>query len=152
MYASGMTVPRVPATRMPVRLIFSSTVSAATEPTVRSRRTLVTATPTPRFIGPSERLLNHVVGSGEERWWDRQPKRRRGFEVYHELELGGLLDRKVGRLSALQDLVDEVGGPPEQVGHIRPVGHQSPDIDRPARCVYGGQPTRRRASRHAPFM
>ena len=51
------------------------------------------------------RLLDHLVRSEQHRGRDRQPERLRGFQVDEELELGGLLDREVARLGALQDLV-----------------------------------------------
>ena len=55
------------------------------------------------------------------------------FRLIAELELGRLLDRQVGRLGALQDLVDVVGGAPEQVRIIWSIGHQTARFDEVAR-------------------
>jgi len=35
-----------------------------------------------------------------------------GLQIDHQFELGRLLDRQVGRFSALENLVDENGGAP----------------------------------------
>src|SRR2546428_223274 len=59
---------------------------------------------------------------------DRQPKSLRGFEVDHELELGGLLDGEVRRLGALQDLVDVGGSTATQIGQARSKRHKSPGL------------------------
>src|SRR6516165_10014114 len=53
--------------------------------------------------------LDDLVGTGEDQWWDRQAERLGGFEIDDQLEGGRLLNRKVGRFGALQDLVDVVG-------------------------------------------
>src|SRR5215467_5083387 len=58
------------------------------------------------------RLLDHVVGADEDRLRDRQPERLGGLEIDHQLELGRLLDRQIGRFRPLQDPVDQVGLPP----------------------------------------
>jgi len=42
--------------------------------------------------------------------------RFRGFQIDDQLEFRRLLDRQVGRFSALEDLVDVVGREPEPVG------------------------------------
>src|SRR5215510_10182078 len=49
--------------------------------------------------------LDHFVGPDEDGLRDCQAKRLRRLQVDDEFELGGLLDRKIGRLRALQDLV-----------------------------------------------
>src|SRR5438128_11603473 len=46
-------------------------------------------------------LLDHLVRTPEHRWRDREPECLGGLEVNGQLELRGLLDRKVGRIRAL---------------------------------------------------
>src|SRR5262249_27572597 len=50
-------------------------------------------------------LLEELVRLEQERLGDGQPQTLGGFEIDHQLELGRLLDREIGRLGALQDLV-----------------------------------------------
>src|SRR5262249_35557292 len=47
------------------------------------------------------------------------------LEVDHQLELGWLLNWKIGRLRARENLVDIVSGAPKQVSDIGPVRHES---------------------------
>lgn len=48
-------------------------------------------------------LFDHLISAGKQRRRDGQPQRLRGLEVDDQLELDRLLDRKVFRLSALED-------------------------------------------------
>src|SRR6476660_69481 len=52
-------------------------------------------------------LLNHLVSGGEQRGRHGEAERLGCLEVHHQFELGWLLDRKVGRLRTLENLVDE---------------------------------------------
>ena len=66
--------------------------------------------------------LDHLVGAGEEREWDRQAERPRGLQIDHQLEPGRLLYRQVTRLCTLRDPLNILGDPLEQhvdVGTIR---------------------------------
>src|SRR5262249_45114986 len=54
--------------------------------------------------------LDDLVDAGEDRGRDLQTQRISGFAVDDELELRRLLDRQIGRLGALEDAADEVGG------------------------------------------
>ena len=56
----------------------------------------------------------------EERLGNCQAERLGGLEIDDQLELGRLLDRQVGRLRPSQNLVDIVGGAPEQVRVFAP--------------------------------
>jgi hypothetical protein len=55
-------------------------------------------------------LFDHLVGAQEEISTDRKSERSRCFDVDDKLEFGGLLNRQVGRLRALQNLLDVSGG------------------------------------------
>jgi hypothetical protein len=48
-------------------------------------------------------LLDHLVGAGEKRWRNFYAELFRRLEIYHQFELGGLHNRKFGRLFALKD-------------------------------------------------
>ena len=50
-----------------------------------------------------KRLFDDLVGAGEDRWRDRQAERFGGYEIDDQLECRRLLDRKIGRLGALED-------------------------------------------------
>ena len=50
-------------------------------------------------------LFDHLVGEGEQRGRNGEVERFRCPHIQHELELHWLLDRKIGDLGALQDLV-----------------------------------------------
>jgi hypothetical protein len=47
-------------------------------------------------IRPVERLLDHRVSGGQQRFRDGEAERLGGFEVDDEIEFGRLLDRQVG--------------------------------------------------------
>jgi hypothetical protein len=55
-------------------------------------------------------LLNHLIRPQQQRGRDREAEPFGGLEVDHQLELRGLLDRKIGGLSTLDDLIDVSGG------------------------------------------
>src|SRR5690349_11269429 len=89
-------------------------------------------------------LFNQFVGAQQERLRDRETQRLRHSDVHHQLELGWLLDRDIGGLSAAQNLVDEIGGASEQVGIIRSIGHQTVWLDVIPRIVQRRQLYRER--------
>jgi len=60
-------------------------------------------------------LLDHLVGSGKQRLWNRETERFCGPEIDNELILGRRLHRHIGRLLALQDAIDVSGGSPNRV-------------------------------------
>src|SRR5262249_36171334 len=73
--------------------------------------------------------LNHLVGAGKQRLGNREAEGLGALEVDHQLELGGLLYRQIGRLGALQDLVDEHRRAPPYVVDVRPIGEQPARLD-----------------------
>src|SRR3954469_9345972 len=52
----------------------------------------------------------HLIGAGKERGRDRKTEGFGGLEIDHQFELCRLLDRKVARLRAIKNLVDENRG------------------------------------------
>jgi hypothetical protein len=51
-------------------------------------------------------LFDYLVGDGEQPRREAESERLGGVQVDDELELGRLLDRKIGRLGALDDFID----------------------------------------------
>ena len=58
-------------------------------------------------------LFDHLVGTGEQRWWHREAECLGSFEVDTKLELGRQLNGKFGCLCAMQDAINVVGRTPE---------------------------------------
>src|SRR6478752_1559790 len=70
-------------------------------------------------------LLDHLIGTGNQRWWDGEAERLRSLQIDHQLKLGGLLNRKVSGFGTLQNFVGIQGAAPEQLGQTRAVGHEA---------------------------
>jgi hypothetical protein len=47
--------------------------------------------------------MNSLIGASKQRGWDSEAERLGGLEVAHQLDFGGLLDRKIGGLRALEN-------------------------------------------------
>ena len=58
-----------------------------------------------------------------------ETERLGGGQIDDEIEFGRLLDREVARLRPAQNLVDIVGGAPEQVREVWSIGHQTSRFD-----------------------
>src|SRR5512143_479410 len=61
----------------------------------------------------------------EERRRNRQAERLGGLQVDKQFESGRLLDRKIARVRASQDLIDVDGGTMVVADEIRRIGHQT---------------------------
>ena len=57
-------------------------------------------------------LFDHLVDAGQHRRRHGKAEGFGGLEIHHQLEPGRPLDRQVGRLRTLENLVDENGGAP----------------------------------------
>src|ERR1700730_4137089 len=69
--------------------------------------------------------FDHLVCPQQESLPDCYAERLCSCKIDDQLESGRLFDRKVGRLCPLQNLVDEVGCTPEQVGRLGSVRHKA---------------------------
>jgi len=69
------------------------------------------------------RSSDNSIGSGQDVGWNGYSDLLGGFEIDHQLEFSRLLDRKVGRFCAFEDLIDVSGGSIVEVANERPVGH-----------------------------
>jgi|SRR5260370_1423820 len=57
------------------------------------------------MLGPRV-LFDHLIRTGDQRRRHGEAECPRSFEVDHQFELGGLNDRQLGRLFALEDSAD----------------------------------------------
>src|SRR5262249_2681672 len=74
---------------------------------------------------------------------DREAEGFGGLEIDDELELGGVLDGKLRRLGAVQDLVDVRGRLPVQPIEVWSVGHEAAGLD-----IYAPKERRRQPRIH----
>lgn len=74
--------------------------------------------------------MDHPVRARQHIRWDRKSDLLGRLEIDYQLEFGRLLDWKIRRFDASEDLIDEVSGTPIQIGEIRSVGHESADLDK----------------------
>ena len=63
----------------------------------------------------ARQLFDHLVGSGQQTG-HRDAERLGGLEVDHQLELGGLYNRQIGRLFAFQNASAVVSCLPIRIG------------------------------------
>ena len=88
--------------------------------------------------------VNDPIRAQQKGWRDRQTERLRSLEIEHELESGGLFDRKIGGPGALEDLVDIDGGSPDKVATEGSVGDEPTALHILPQLVHDGQPILRR--------
>ena len=96
----------------------------------------------------STRLLDDLVRPLEQRLRDRQAQRLGRLEVDHELPFCRLLDREIGGLDALQDLVREGGRSAEQIQEVRRIGHKTSGLSILSLREHCGQPVLQREICH----
>ncbi len=69
--------------------------------------------------------LDHIVGPRQQRGWNDQVERLRGFQIDDQLEFGRRLHRQVGRLRALENPIDIGCRSPHLIGQVDAVTHQA---------------------------
>src|SRR5262249_58785564 len=109
-----------------------ATVSGSASTTTRNPRhwqlaVLVIATlpEIPTGLGHRARSFDYLVGAAEQGWRHVEAEGLGRDQVDDQLEFGRLLDRKVCRLRAAQNLVDKVGGAAIEVQKVRSIRHQT---------------------------
>src|SRR5260370_26395474 len=71
------------------------------------------------------KLLDHLVGDGEQRWGYSEAKRLRGLEVDRQFELGQPLDWQIAWLGAPEDTTDVESGMTISFRHTIAVAHKA---------------------------
>jgi hypothetical protein len=84
--------------------------------------------------------FNGLIRPQQQRWRDRKAKRLGRLQVDDQLEPRGLLDRDVGRLGALEDLVDVDGTPAVLSAILGPYARRTPSTARDWSCPTVGIP------------
>src|SRR5260370_20443343 len=68
--------------------------------------------------------LDHLIGGGQQRFWDSKAERLGGLQVDDELELGWPHDRQVGRFLAFEDAAGIDADLAKLIRDDDPVAHQ----------------------------
>ena len=82
-------------------------------------------------------LFDHLVGDGNQRRRDLEAERLRRFEVNDQLECCWLLNRQVGGIGTLDDLVDVNGGASTKIGNVYAVCDEAAYIYKLAESIHG---------------
>src|SRR6516162_6602068 len=82
-------------------------------------------------------LFDHLVGDGNQRRRDLEAKRFRRLEINDQFECCWLLNRQVGRIGTLDDLVDVNGGASTKIGKVYAVCDEAARIYKLAESIHG---------------
>src|SRR5258708_32850141 len=80
-------------------------------------------------------LIDHLSGSRQQRWGDRQVESLRRLEIDNQFVVSRSLNRQVGRLLALQDTINITGCASELFDSTGPIGDQAAESDVKAASV-----------------
>src|SRR5262249_45659381 len=83
-------------------------------------------------------FLDHPICPVKHRLRNRNADLFRSSEIDHQFKFRRLLHGKITRLSAFQNLVNEVGSAPERIRLAHPVGHETKLKEK---CDYGRKAT-----------
>ena len=87
----------------------------------------------------NKHLFDHRVGAGKQRLRHGQAEPFRGLEIDHQLVFGRRLNRKIGRLFALEDAIDIGGRASVLVDPIGPIGYQAALGDDEVKAIDRGE-------------
>src|SRR5215203_6841805 len=85
-------------------------------------------------------LFNHLVGAGEKRGWHGDAERLGALEVDDQLNFGGLLDRQVSWLVALENPAGVDASQTMKFRKVAAVAHQAASCGEFAKLVDRGHP------------
>src|SRR5258708_39954124 len=80
-------------------------------------------------------LIDHLRGSRQQSWGDRQVESLRRLEIDNQFVVSRSLNRQVGRLLALQDTINITSYASELFDSTRPIGDQAAESDIKAATV-----------------
>src|SRR5262249_59591512 len=98
--------------------------------------------------------FDRLVGAADERQRNREAERLCGLEIDDQLHFGGLLDRQIGGLLALENAAGVDGSQTIHVGGARSVAHQAA-VEREFPLMedsWYGEPGRKRDDLGAPAV
>src|SRR5262245_53532101 len=72
--------------------------------------------------------LDHFIRSIQQRLRNDETDLLRRFQIDHQIKLRGLLDRQIGGLGSLENLVHVDSYAPVAVREVRPIGHEATGI------------------------
>src|SRR5262249_40225617 len=96
------------------------------------------------LITSSLSLFDHLVGNGEQRWWNIEAKHLGSLHVDDELKFACAQDRQVGGLFALEHASGIDSGQAPVFGVVRSIAYQPADVGKVTRGIDRRQPTARR--------
>jgi hypothetical protein len=70
-------------------------------------------------------LFDHLVGNGEHARRNSEAERLRRLEIDHQLEFGGLKDRKIGKFRTFENSAGVNAGLPDAIRRAGSITHQA---------------------------
>src|SRR5262245_42324089 len=128
--------------RNPTTGTFFACCASAEKPRAKSKAHTATLISFPLPLSSCLMLVlpNHLVSTRQHVRRNRKTDLFGGLEINNKLELRGLLHRKVSRLSAFQNLVDQSGGVSAIGTGARPIRHKTTAVHKISPSIYRRQP------------